>query len=91
MDYPFYLQLFTHHAAALETGMIGSTLLQWFLLPLAIAAVAHQLLSKLLSAARFEALLERVDRCVPWEVCVLVLEIFAANIAVILEHRGLFA
>lgn len=89
--YPLYLQLFTQHAVTVEAGVIGSTLLQWFLLPLGVALATHQLLRALLGAARFEALFAHVDQSVPWVIGLLVLEIFANNIAVMLEHRGLFA
>lgn len=89
--YPLYLQLFAGQAVAVEAGTLGSTLLQWFLQPLLLAIAAHQALRWLLGGERFEALLARIDQLVPWLIGLLVLEIFAGNITVILEHRGVFA
>lgn len=89
--YPLYLQGFTHHVVEVEAGLIGSTLLQWFLLPLVVAVAAHQALRLLLAPARFERVLHRTDQTAPWLIGLLVLQIFAGNIAVILEHRGVFA
>lgn len=88
--YPLYLQWFTHNAVQVEAGVIGSTLLQWFLLPLVTAVLARQGLRRLLGAARFERLLHGVDQTTPWVIALLVLEIFAGNIPVILEHRAVF-
>lgn len=89
--YPLYLQGFTQHAVAVEAGLIGSTLLQWFLLPLVVAVAAHQGLRHLLEPARFERVLHGADQAAPWLIGLLVLQIFAAHIAVILAHRAVFA
>lgn len=88
--YPLYLQWFTQHVVEVEAGIIGSTLLQWFLLPLVVAMAAHQGLRQLLEPARFERVLHKVDQAIPWLIGLLVLQIFAGNIAVILEHRAIF-
>lgn len=89
--YPLYLQWFTHNTVQVEADVIGSTLLQWFLQPLVAAVLAHQGLRRLLGAVRFERLLHGVDQGTPWVIALLVLEIFAGNIPVILEHRAVFA
>ncbi|WP_437881228.1 arsenic resistance protein [Pseudomonas sp. LRF_L74] len=88
--YPLYLQLFAGKAVEVEAEVIGGTLLQWFLQPLLVAVVAHLLSRLLLGGKRFAALLARIDQLVPWLIGLLVLEIFAGNIAVIFEHRGVF-
>lgn len=88
--YPLYLQGFTHHVVEVEAGLIGSTLLQWFLLPLVVAVVAQQALRLRLAPARFERVLHRADQTTAWLIGLLVLQIFAGNIAVILAHRGVF-
>lgn len=88
--YPLYLQLFTHNLVQIDASIIVSTLLQWFLLPLLVAMVAHQALRRTMSAGRFEALLLRVDQATPWVIAMLVLQIFAGNVAVILEHLAVF-
>lgn len=85
--YPFYLQLLTRHVAQVQAGVIGHTLLQWFLAPLAMAVLTHYGLRWLLGQARLARLLARVDAVVPWLIALLVAEIFAANIATIVLHR----
>lgn len=89
--YPLYLQCFTHQVVEVEAGLIGSTLLQWFLLPLVVAVAAHQGLRRLLEPARFAGVLHRADQAAPWLIGLLVLQIFAGNIGVILAHRAVFA
>lgn len=88
--YPLYLQWFTHHAVQVQAGTLGDVLLRWFLVPLVVAVVLHQAAFWLLSRARFARLLHVVDQATPWVIALLVLEIFAANIPVILEHRAVF-
>lgn len=90
MLYPLYLKWFMPHIVETDTSIIGSTLLQWFLIPFVVAVVLHQVLRVLLTEARFDNALLRADQIVPWLIGLLVLEIFAANIAVILEHRAVF-
>ncbi len=88
--YPLYLSLFTRHLVPVEGTLIAGTLLQWFLLPLAVAVMAHFILRLSLGAARFDGLLVWTDRLTPWVVALLVAQLFADNIAVILEHGGVF-
>ncbi|MCW5606476.1 MAG: hypothetical protein KIT26_00235 [Nitrosomonas sp.] len=88
--YPFFLQWFTQNTVQLEAGAIGTNLLQWFLLPLLVAVTAHQTLRWLLKPTGFECVLERADQATPWVTALLVLQIFAGNIAVILEHLSVF-
>jgi len=89
--YPVYLQLFTRSPVQVEAGIIGDTLLHWFFVPLAVAVLAHYALRLALGTPRFDRLLHRADQAIPWVIALLVAEIFAANIAVILEHRTVFA
>ncbi len=86
--YPFYLQWFTENSVQLEAGFIGSTLLQWFLIPLLVALAAHQLLRLLLKPSWFEYVLDKADQATLWVTALLVLQIFASNISVILEHHA---
>ncbi len=88
--YPFYLQWFTQQSVQLEAGIISNTLLQWFLLPLLVAVIAHQVLNQILKPARFEYILDKADDATPWVTALLVLQIFAGNISVILEHLTVF-
>ncbi|WP_454691641.1 arsenic resistance protein [Achromobacter aloeverae] len=89
--YPVYLHLFTRSPVEVEAGIIGETVLHWFFAPLAIAVLAHYGLRRLLGETRFARLLHRADQATPWVIALLVLEIFAANIGVIVEHRAVFA
>ena len=85
--YPVYLQAFTRHAVQVEAGLTATTLLQWFLLPLLAAMMLRHLLMRLLPDGWSARLLALADRATPWVLALLVLEIFAANIGVILAHR----
>lgn len=89
--YPLYLKVFVQHTVAVDAGTLGSTLFLWFLVPLAVALIVHKLLCMWLGDACFTALLARLDRAVPWVIGLLVMEIFAANIDVILSNRDVFA
>lgn len=88
--YPLYLQWFTNNAVQVDAALIGTTLLQWFLLPLVMALIAHQGLRWLIGQVRLKRVLQRADHVTPWLIALLVFEIFAANIATILEHRSVF-
>ncbi len=89
--YPAYLHLFAGHAAQVEPGTLGDALAQGFLAPLAAAVAAHGVLRQWLGAPRFDKLLHALDRATPWVIALLVMEIFAAHVAVMLEHRAVFA
>lgn len=89
--YPFYLGLFAQGTVPLETAALGETLLRWFLLPAAAAVLLRQGLRRLLPPAAFARLLCRAGRAVPAVMALLVLQIFAANLAVLLGHVAVFA
>ena len=89
--YPFYLQWFTNNTVQLDAAAIGATLLQWFLLPLAIALMTHHGSCWLIGQTRFTRVLKCADHATPWLIALLVFEIFAANVPIILEHRSVFA
>lgn len=88
--YPLYLFLFTRNAVEVDGMLIGTTLLQWFLLPLALAMVAQHGLRLVVGSQRLSSLLAWVDRGTPLVVALLVAQIFADNIAVILAHGQVF-
>ena len=88
--YPLYLQIFTAHTVQIEASSIVDTLLQWFLLPLVVALTARQLLNFLLKNSWFEYITNKVDQTIPWVTALLVLQIFASNIAVLMEHLTMF-
>lgn len=89
--YPVYLYLFTTGAAPVDVGTIGTTLLQWFVVPFALAIILHQLLKRLLPSAVFLRLLAIAGYAIPLVIAVLIVEIFAANVGVIFEHSQVFA
>lgn len=89
--YPLYMLVFAQHAVTVDPGVIGTTLFQWFLAPLVVALVTHKLLRERLGAIQFKKILSHIDQGVPWVIGLLVMEIFAANIDVILLHSGVFA
>lgn len=88
--YPLYLYLFTRNAVEVDGMLIGTTLLQWFLLPLAVAVLAQHGLRRVVGGRRFGYLLAWIDRGTPLVVALLVAQIFADNIAVILAHGQVF-
>jgi len=89
--YPLYLHLFAGGAVPVGVTTIGESLLQWFLIPFLIAVVAHEVLSRVLPTRAFACLLAWVGYLIPFVITLLIIEIFAANIAVIIEHTAVFA
>lgn len=89
--YPVYLHVFAASLAQVNNELIGSTLLHGFMAPLAAALLMHQLLRRLLGPARFRCLLSAVQALTPWLIALLVLQIFAGNIGVIVQHSTYFA
>lgn len=89
--YPVYLFLFVEGVAPVGVATIGETLLRWFLVPFLVALAAHTLLRLLLPATAFSRLLAWVGHAIPFVVALLIVEIFAANIGVIVEHAPVFA
>ena len=88
--YPFYLQLFADQSVQIDAATIGDNLLQWFLIPFVIAVALHQLCRALLKENQFEWLLEKADQATLWVTALLVLQIFASNISVLMEHIAVF-
>lgn len=88
--YPFFLQWFTQNTVQVDASTIGSTLLQWFFLPLLLALTAHQVLRFVLNSTKFERVLTVADQTTPWITALLVLQIFAGNFTVIQEHLTVF-
>lgn len=88
--YPFLLQWFTHNTVQFDAAVIGSTLLQWFLLPLLGAVVVRQVLQFVLKNEWFERILMIVDDITPWITAVLIVQIFAGNVQIITAHLDVF-
>lgn len=88
--YPVYLYLFADGVAPVSAATISESLLDWFLVPFVIAVAAHEILRRLLPEQAFARLLAWVGYIIPFVTAVLVTEIFAANIAVIVDHASVF-
>ncbi len=86
--YPFFLQWFTQNSAPVEATTIGYTLLQWFMLPLLFAFIAHKTFYLLLNRTRVSVVgvIQKADGLTSWITALLVLQIFAGNISVIIEN-----
>jgi ACR3 family arsenite efflux pump ArsB len=84
--YPVFLSLFTENTVNIESAVIANTLSQWFLIPLIVALVFHAILRKALSASWFDTVLNWADRATLWLTALLLVQIFAGNIAVSLSH-----
>lgn len=89
--YPVFLYLFAAGAAPVGMDAIGDALLQWFLIPCAGAIALRFGLRRLLGANLFDRVLRGVVIAIPFVIAVLIMDIFAGNIGVIIEHIGVFA
>lgn len=89
--YPVYLHLFASGTMPVGVMTIGDSLLQWFFIPVLTAAAAHEVLSRILPTQVFARLLAWVGYLIPFVIALLIIEIFAANIAVIIEYTAVFA
>lgn len=88
--YPFYVALFTQWQPGLDLAITGETILEWFLAPLLLAGVAHLALRLILPASAFRLGMDAAGRLIAFVIAVLVVQIFAANITVIANHRSVF-
>lgn len=86
--YPFYVHGFAHDSAAVDAGVLGQTLLHWFLVPLVIAIGSQLLLRGVFGARGLERVSGAADAITPVVIALLVMEIFAGNIATLLDHPG---
>lgn len=89
--YPIFLYLFTQNNVAVQNEMVVSTLVVWFLQPLLISLVLRLSLKWLLNENMFEKIVDLSGKLIPLFISLLVIQIFAANINVLLEHRAMFA
>lgn len=88
--YPVFLHLFVGDGAPVGAAAIGEALLQWFLIPFVAAIVLRMGMKQLLGPALFDRLLGWVSMAIPLLIALLIVQIFAANIGVIVEHAGVF-
>ena len=85
--YPVYIRLFAYAVAQVDAAAIGAALMQWFVAPFVAAIVSHQALKRVLPAASFARLMSWIGYTIPFVIALLIVEIFAANIAVIIEQQ----
>ncbi|HWV22831.1 MAG TPA: hypothetical protein VNZ58_01455 [Thermomicrobiales bacterium] len=85
--YPVYLHLFTAHQTVIETTSVTATTIgEWFLMPLILAAILRLILAHLCPAPASQRIRDTADRLVPFIIASLVFAIFAANISTLIEH-----
>ncbi|MGA1834180.1 arsenic resistance protein [Rhizobium wenxiniae] len=89
--YPVYLHIFANGVAPVEAATIGQTLLQWFVIPCFIAITARLAVERFLPELIVSRLLAGVACVIPFVIALLIVEIFAANISVIVQHMSVFA
>jgi ACR3 family arsenite transporter len=89
--YPVYLKVFTGNTVGPGEGGWFPVLQQWFLLPLAVAAAAHQILRVTLPSVVFGKLLQLTGALVPWVLAALIFAVFCGNVREIVQNPGAFA
>lgn len=88
--YPVYLRLFADLPGTVAPSLIGATLLQWLLAPLALAAALRLLVRPMLPAGMSSRLAAGLPMAVPGVLVALVAGIFAANVRTIADHAAVF-
>lgn len=86
---PLYLKLFAGWRGDIDIAF-GETLFTWFAVPFAIAFIARFLLRRLAPVESSERVTGRIATLSPVVLAMLVVEIFAANVAVIERNLTLF-
>jgi len=89
--FPLFLILFAKTETGVDPLRIVGTLLQWFIVPLVIAALARLALHFLASAAFARVIRSFVARIIPFTIAAVILQIFAANVGTILSNAADFA
>lgn len=84
--YPLWIWALTSNTGLVDSAAIPETLLQWFVVPFVIAQAIRAVFSKLLPAALFNRLTDWVDFAVPVTTALLILQLFAGNIATLSDH-----
>jgi ACR3 family arsenite efflux pump ArsB len=89
--YPFYLYLFAQGVAPADASTVAQALLQWLVIPFAVAIALHQVLRHLLPPDVFSRVLACAGQVIPFVIALLIVEIFASNITVLIENAAAFA
>ncbi|MFJ2544018.1 arsenic resistance protein [Microbacterium sp. NPDC087589] len=89
--FPVWLTLLTGpQTESTVSGVVGPTLLTWFVLPATIGLGLRLLLQLALPAARRERIVETMDRVVPSVIAAVIVTIFAGNVGTVLADPGSF-
>jgi len=89
--FPVYLRTFAGEQTGADPVSAFGSVLQWFVLPLAVAVLARFAARTFLSERAFVALLRLVGTMIPAVISLLIVELFATNIVVVLDHASSFA
>jgi ACR3 family arsenite transporter len=89
--YPVFLTLFARTGTTLDGLSVLQTVVLWFVAPLLVMAAARLFLQKVVPPAAFRLVTRAIGVAIPTVIAVLILELFAANIATILGHATAFA
>ncbi|MEM6739990.1 MAG: arsenic resistance protein [Pseudomonadota bacterium] len=88
--FPLWLWLFTPATGLVDFGAMPTLLLQWFLVPMALAQAVRFLLWTALPGQVFAACLARASSLTPFVIALLIVQIFASHVGTIFDNAGLF-
>lgn len=89
--FPVFLILFARTETGVDPLRIVGTLLQWFIVPLVIAALARLALHYVAPPAFTRVVRSVAARIIPFTIAAVIVQIFAANIGTILTNAADFA
>ncbi|WP_256041367.1 arsenic resistance protein [Cryobacterium sp. SO1] len=89
--FPVFVALFARTTPVADPGSMLQTVGLWFAVPVTIAVCARLLLTRCLTAAAFDRLLQVVGVIIPWVLATVIVEIFAVHIGAILSRVEVFA
>lgn len=88
--YPVWLSLFASEQVAAPLASSGSTVLTWFVLPMAIGLGLRLVLRLVAPTAWRERVVAGVDRAIPFIIAAVIVVIFAGNVGTILADPASF-
>jgi len=89
--YPVYLRLIAGGQSGVDLGATAEVVGQWFIIPFATSMLVRYLARTLLPRDWFAWLLRVVGAAIPAVIALLIVQLFAANIATVLGHASSFA
>lgn len=91
MLFPVWLWLFTPATGMVDFGAMPALLLQWFILPMAVAQAARFTFSRAMPETAFSAYLDRASSVTPVVLAFLIVQLFASHVGMILGNAHIFA